>query len=453
MADTLNMTSGKPMKLLFSFALPLMFGNVFQQLYTVVDIAIVGQGVGMGALAALGCVDWLNWMLLGIAAGYAQGFGVRMSQRFGRQDSEGLKQTLGNAAVVTAVMAAVCTALAQIFLPSLLDLLQVPLGLRDYATVYSRIVMGGFPAVAFFNFVSAVLRSVGDSKTPLKAMIVAAVTNIALDVVTVFILDWEVAGAAGATVFSQLLAGFLCAVKIYKNPQLHFNRRHLKPRKAMVLDLVGVGTPLAGKNLIIALGGIVVQSVVNSFQDVGFIAGFTATNKLYGILEIAALSYGYAVTTYVGQNYGAMRIDRIKSGMKAATILSLISAGVIALAMFLLGRPITMLFISQEDPAMALIAGDTAYTYLCTMSAALPMLYILYAFLSALQGMGNSMAALVSGIVELGLRLSVSAAVAYTGYRTGIFAAEVAAWTGSAIFLVISYLANMKKLTKKDPLS
>ena len=453
MANTLNMTSGKPMQLLFSFALPLMFGNIFQQLYTLVDIAIVGQGVGMDALAALGCVDWLNWMLLGIAAGFTQGFGVRMSQKYGQQDIEGLKRTLGNSAMLTGIMAVICTALAQLFLPTLLDLLQVPLSLRNYATVYSRIVMGGFPAVAFFNFASAVLRSVGDSKTPLTAMVVAAVTNIALDLLTVFVFDWEVAGAAGATVFSQLLAGSICAVKIYKTPELHFSRRDLKLQKNLALNLVKVGSPLAAKNLIIALGGIVVQSVVNGFKDVGFIAGFTSTNKLYGILEIAALSYGYAVTTYVGQNYGAMRIDRIKSGIKDATILSLISSGIIAAIMFLLGRPITMLFISQEDPAMALIAVDTAYTYLCTMSAALPMLYTLYVFLSALQGMGNSVAALISGIVELALRLGVAALVAYTGYRSGIFAAEVAAWTGSAVFLVISYFINIRKIIKKNPLS
>ena len=453
MANTLNMTSGKPMQLLFSFALPLMFGNIFQQLYTLVDIAIVGQGVGMDALAALGCVDWLNWMLLGIAAGFTQGFGVRMSQKYGQQDIEGLKRTLGNSAMLTGIMAVICTALAQLFLPTLLDLLQVPLGLRNYATVYSRIVMGGFPAVAFFNFASAVLRSVGDSKTPLMAMVVAAVTNIALDLLTVFVFDWEVAGAAGATVFSQLLAGTICAVRIYKTPELHFSRRDLKLQKNLALNLVKVGSPLAAKNLIIALGGIVVQSVVNGFKDVGFIAGFTSTNKLYGILEIAALSYGYAVTTYVGQNYGAMRIDRIKSGIKDATILSLISSGIIAAIMFLLGRPITMLFISQEDPAMALIAVDTAYTYLCTMSAALPMLYTLYVFLSALQGMGNSVAALISGIVELALRLGVAALVAYTGYRSGIFAAEVAAWTGSAVFLVISYFINIRKIIKKNPLS
>ena len=453
MANTLNMTSGKPMQLLFSFALPLMFGNIFQQLYTLVDIAIVGQGVGMDALAALGCVDWLNWMLLGIAAGFTQGFGVRMSQKYGQQDIEGLKRTLGNSAMLTGIMAVICTALAQLFLPTLLDLLQVPLSLQNYATVYSRIVMGGFPAVAFFNFASAVLRSVGDSKTPLTAMVVAAVTNIALDLLTVFVFDWEVAGAAGATVFSQLLAGSICAVKIYKTPELHFSRRDLKLQKNLALNLVKVGSPLAAKNLIIALGGIVVQSVVNGFKDVGFIAGFTSTNKLYGILEIAALSYGYAVTTYVGQNYGAMRIDRIKSGIKDATILSLISSGIIAAIMFLLGRPITMLFISQEDPAMALIAVDTAYTYLCTMSAALPMLYNLYVFLSALQGMGNSVAALISGIVELALRLGVAALVAYTGYRSGIFAAEVAAWTGSAVFLVISYFINIRKIIKKNPLS
>ena len=451
MANTLNMTTGKPMKLLFSFALPLMFGNIFQQLYTVVDIAIVGQGVGMEALAALGCVDWLNWMLLGIAAGMTQGFGVIMSQFFGRQDLPGLKRALGNSALLTAIIAIACTALAELFLPNLLDLLQVPLGLRGYATVYSRIIMGGFPAVAFFNFVSAVLRSVGDSKTPLVAMTIAAVTNILLDMLTIFVFDWKVAGAAAATVFSQLLAGSLCAAKIYKTPELHFSRKDLTCKKVMTQNLIRVGSPLAIKNLIIALGGIAVQSIVNSFQDVGFIAGFTATNKLYGILEIAALSYGYAVTTYVGQNYGAGLYPRIRRGIKDAVILSLISAAIIAVLMFLLGRPITMLFISQEDPAMALIAGDTAYTYLCAMSAALPMLYLLYVFLSALQGMGNSVAAMVSGIVELSLRLGVSITVAITGYRTGLFAAEVAAWTGAAIFLSISYFASIRKL-EKNPL-
>ncbi len=451
MASTTNMTQGKPMKLLLLFALPLMLSNIFQQLYTVVDTAIVGQGVGMDALAALGTVDWLNWMMLGVAAGYTQGFGVRMSQAYGRMDPEGLKRTLGVSVRITAVLAVAGTVVAQAGLPLFLDLLQVPGDLRPTSELYSRIIMGGFPAVAFFNLVSAVLRSVGDSKTPLIAMVCSALTNIALDLLTVFVFDWKVAGAAGATVFSQLLAGIICAVKIAKTPELRFAKAHLQPDKTLLRDLIKTGTPLAIKNVIIALGGMAVQSVVNSFDDMSFIAGFTATNKLYGLLEIAALSYGYAVTTYVGQNYGAMAYGRIKSGMKAATILSLISAAVIAAVMFLLGKPITMLFISREDMALAAQAGQTAYLYLCTMSAALPVLYILYVYLSALQGIGSSGSALVSGIIELCLRVGVSLYIAWTGWRNGIFIAEVGAWFGAAVFLVLSYLHKIRQMEMTVP--
>ena len=159
--------------------------------------------------------------------------------------------------------------------------------------------MGGFAAVCFYNLCSSTLRAVGDSKTPLVAMVIAAVTNIILDIVAVFVLGWGIAGAAAATVFSQLLSGSLCAVKIAATPELRFEKRHLTLSLQMAKDLMGIGIPAAVKNIIIAAGGMVVQTVVNSFDSVTFIAGYTATNKLYGLLEIAALSYGYAVTTYV----------------------------------------------------------------------------------------------------------------------------------------------------------
>ena len=222
MARTLNMTTGSPMKLLFSFALPLMFGNIFQQLYTVVDTAIVGRGVGMTALAALGTVDWLNWMMLGIAQGFTQGFCIRMSQRFGAQDIDGLKRTLGTSVLLTAAVAVLGTLISQLGLPVFLRLMQVPAYLIPSATRYSRIIMGGFTAVCFFNLCSSTLRAVGDSKTPLMAMVVASVTNIVLDIVAVFVLHWGISGAAAATVFSQLLSGILCAVKIAQTPELRF---------------------------------------------------------------------------------------------------------------------------------------------------------------------------------------------------------------------------------------
>ena len=449
MARTLNMTNGKPMRLLFSFALPLMFGNMFQQLYTVVDTAIVGQGVGMIALAALGAVDWLNWMMLGIAQGFTQGFCIRMSQKFGAQDIDGLKQTLGTSILLTAILAVVGTLIAQLGLPLFLRLMQVPDYLVSSATIYSRIIMGGFTAVCFFNLCSSTLRAVGDSKTPLIAMVAAAITNIVLDVIAVFILHWGIAGAAAATVFSQFLSGALCAVKIAKTPELKFRRHHLCLDLPMAGDLMRIGIPAATKNIIIAAGGMVVQTVVNSFDSMSFIAGFTATNKLYGLLEIAALSYGYAVTTYVGQNYGAGLIPRIRSGVRAANILALSSSLVIAVVMLLFGRPITMLFISRDDLQLAMEAGETAYRYLSLMSVSLPILYILYVYMSALQGMGNTIAPMWSAAFELVVRLSVAFAVAQIGIRNGIFWAEVGAWYGGGATQALFYFLQMRKIKKQ----
>ena len=448
MAENLNMTRGKPMRLLFSFALPLMFGNVFQQLYTVVDTAIVGQGVGIDALAALGTVDWLNWLFLGIAQGFTGGFSVRIAQAFGRNDRKAMGRYCGQSAFLSVVIAILGMVLGQALLPVFLQLMQVPIDLRPQGTLYMRIMLAGFPAVMFFNYCSSLLRSVGNSKTPLMAMIVASITNIVLDAVAVLLLDKGIAGAAVATVIAQALSGLICAIKILKTPELHFHKADWKPQGELCRDLIFIGAPVAAKNVIIALGGMVVQTVVNRV-DMSFIAGFTATNKLYGLLEIAATSYGYAVTTFVGQNYGAGKLDRVKKGMTAATTLALATSAAIAVLMIVFGRPITMIFISREDPALALAAGEVAYIYLFAMSVSLPVLYLLYVYQSGLQGMGNTLMPMASGILEFILRVSLSILVGYTGFRYGICGAEVSAWWGAAIFLMISYFIVYKRNAKR----
>ena len=448
MEKNINMTEGKPLKLLVSFALPLMFGNIFQQLYTVVDTAIVGRGVGMTALAALGTVDWLNWMFLGVAQGFTQGFSVRMSQKYGEGDKEGLKRVMGQSVKMSVIIAVVVTVIGQLGVPLFFKVLRVPAEISGMAELYIRIMLGGFVAVMFFNFCASVLRSVGDSRTPLKAMVVASITNIVLDYVAVFHLHWGLAGAAAATLFSQCLAGTICAVKIVKSADLHFGKSHMEADVHMSGNLMKIGAPIAAQNVIIALGGIVVQSVVNGFGT-GFIAGFTATNKLYGLLEIAALSYGYAVTTYVGQNYGAGKTERIKTGMNAAVKLSLVTSVAIGVLMIIFGRPVTMLFISSNVPEMAAVAGDTAYWYLFCMSVSLPVLYMLHVYQAALRGMDNSVVSMKSGIVEFGLRVSLSLIVGITGFEYGIFGAEVSAWYGAAIFLIINYYRLVRNKTKK----
>jgi len=449
-SKNLNMTRGKPMRLLLAFALPLMFGNIFQQLYTVVDTAIVGQGVGMEALAALGSVDWLSWMLLSIAQGFSQGFSVRISQRFGAGDEGGMRKAAAQSVLLSAVLAVVITTLGLLLLPLFMLVLRVPAELHSRASLYIRILTAGFPVTLFYNLCASILRAVGDSKTPLCAMIAASIANIGLDLIAVFVLGWGIAGAAGATVFSQVLAGAVCAQKIIRTGLLRFDRRQFAPDYRLCAELMRLGAPVAAKNVIITLGGITVQSIVNGFGVV-FIAGFTATGKLYGLLEIAAISYGYAVTTYVGQNYGAGQPERIRRGMRAAVLLSLLTSALIAVLMLLLGRWITMLFISAEDPAQAAAAGNIAYRYLAIMSCSLPLLYLLYAYQSALQGLGNSVIPMVSGLVELVIRVVFSIVVGMVGAREEIFFSDTVSWFCASALLCAAYYIDMKRRFSAAP--
>ena len=447
MNRNLNMTKGHPVGLLIRFALPLMFGNVFQQLYTVVDTAIVGKGVGMEALAALGTVDWLNWMFLAICQGFTQGFAVRMSQKFGEGDTEGLKHTIGVSAKLSAYIAIVSLIVAEAGLPLFLKLLQVPGDLMPYASIYSGIILAGIPAMMYYNYCASVLRAVGDSKTPLIAMIAAALANIVLDCIAVFLLDWGIAGAAAATVLAQVLAGAVCMVKMLHTPQLRFEKHHMAKNPLLTRALMALGAPLAAQFVIIAVGGMAVQSVVNRFQT-SFIAGFTATNKLYGILEIAAVSYGFAVTTYTGQNFGAALWDRIRRGTNWAVVLSVLTAMLIGGAMILFGRNITMFFIESEEKALELAAGEVAYRYLCFMSCALPILYLLHVYRAALQGVGNAQIPLWSGVVEFVIRVGASILVGLSLWQDGIFWGEIGAWIGAAILLSAAYYRIAAKLEK-----
>ena len=447
MNKNMQMTQGHPAKLMFLFALPLMAGNVFQQLYTVVDTAIIGQGVGMEALAALGTVDWISWMVLSIAQGLTQGFGVKMAQKFGQQDAFGLKQTVALSARLSAILAFILAVLSQLAVPLFMWLLRVPDELRFTAESYIRTIFLGIPAMMFYNFCASVLRSVGDSRTPLRAMILASITNIVLDCIAVFALGWGVVGAAAATVVAQFGAGGFCTVKLWKNEALRFDRSHFAAERGSNWKLLALGVPLAAQNVIICVGGMSLQSIVNGFGTT-FIAGYTATNKLYGLLEIAAVSYGFAVTTYTGQNYGAKEYGRIRSGTSWAVLLSVVTSAVIAAMMLIFGRDITMLFISADSAELELAAGETAYRYLCIMSSCLPVLYLLHAYRSALQGMGNVLIPMLSGGMELIMRVGFAFIAGGLAWQEGVFLAEVFAWTGAAVLLAVSYYISAAKLKK-----
>ena len=399
---TLKMTEGNPYRLLISFALPLMLGNVFQQMYTVVDTMVVGKGLGVDALAAVGAADWLNWMSIGTISGIAQGFSIPMAQEFGAGNRERLKKTIGNAILLSVICAGILLAVFEWIALPVLQLLETPAEILPMSMLYVRIFFAGIPITMAYNVLAATLRAMGDGKTPLYAMIVASFVNIALDVLFVIVFPFGVAGAAAATLIAQVVASWYCFRELKRSGGVVLAREEFVMEQQLGRRLIRLSLPLAFENAIIAVGGMIVQFVVNGF-GVLFIAGYTATNKLYGVLELAATSFGYAISTYVGQNIGAKKMDRIKSGHVASLVLSVVTSLVITICMLLFGHSVIGMFLSGT-PDEILAAGEVAWRYLKFMSIALPSLYLLYVYRSALQGMGNTLIQMLSGVLEFVIR-------------------------------------------------
>ena len=448
---TIVMTEGNPYRLLITFALPLMLGNVFQQMYTVVDTMVVGKGIGVDALAAVGAADWLNWMSIGMLSGFAQGFSIPMAQEFGAGNKARLQKTIGNAIVLSAICAAVLLVIFQVIALPVLHLLDTPAEILPMSMIYVRIFFAGIPITMTYNVLAATLRAMGDGKTPLYAMIVASFVNIVLDVLFVVVFPFGVAGAAVATVIAQVVASIYCYVELNRSGGITLSKEEFQIEGRLCIRLLKLSMPLAFQNGIIAVGGMIVQFVVNGF-GVLFIAGYTATNKLYGVLEIAATSFGYAISTYVGQNIGARKMERLKSGHVASLVVSVATSLVITGGMLLFGRFIIGLFLSGT-PEEILVAGEVAYRYLIFMSLALPSLYLLYVYRSALQGMGNTLIPMLSGILEFIMRTGAALMLTKVIGSDGIFWAEILAWIGAAILLGISYYVIMGIMKRKGELT
>lgn len=441
-----DMTTGKPLPLLVGFALPLMVGNIFQQMYTVVDTMVVGRALGVDALAALGATDWTYWLVLGMIQGVTQGFGILMAREYGGKQLEQLRCVIGSSSVLSAIAAAVFLIVGQAAAEPVLTLLNTPAEVMQWALLYLRIMLFGVPIVMAYNLLATILRSLGDGRTPLYAMIVASVSNILLDLIFVLVFQWGIAGAAIASLIAQVISILYCFAKVRRIEFMTLKKSHYRLKSAMAKRLLSLGSPMAAQNAMIAIGGMIISSVVNGY-GVAFIGGYTAANKLYGILEIAATSYGYAMITYVGQNLGAGKIDRIRYGMRIAVILSLVTSLVIAFVMLMCGKSIIGSFISG-NPKEVFEATSYGYQYLSIMSLCLPILYILHVTRSAVQGMGNTVLPMVSGISEFIMRTGgVLLLPAFLG-EVGIFIAEILAWVGADLILIPSYFITQRNVSE-----
>ena len=442
-AKVRDMTKGNPGRLILVFAVPLMIGNVFQQLYTMVDTVVVGQVTGVQALAALGAVEWIMWMILGVSSGITQGFAILMAQDYGAQKWKQLKKTVAHSYILTTITAVLLFLTSQIFAHWILSFLNTPDNIIEMSLLYLRIVFCGIPVVAAYNVFAGVLRSLGNSRTPLVAMVIAAGINIILDLIFVAGFHMGVAGAALATVIAQCFSALYCFIIVRKIEIVHITKDDFRAVPGLNRKLLSLGTPILFQDVIISLGGLAVQFVVNGYGFL-FVAGFTATNKLYGILEMAAISYGYAIVTYVGQNLGAGQISRIKKGVHVSGFLAFLTSAFISVMMFIFGKHILRMFISGNPAQTEQVLG-IAWHYLSIMASVLCILYFLHVYRSALQGLGDTMIPMLSGVVEFFIRVGVALLLPKIMGQNGIFYAEITAWTGAAVLLAVSYYIRIRK--------
>jgi len=442
---TKDMTQGNPTKLILLFSLPILAGTIFQQMYNLVDTFVVGRAEGVAALAAVSSTGWLDWTLLGIIIGLAQGFAIQIAHRFGAGDPAGLRRSAGHSLVLAVLVVAALEILAQAFLRPVLTLMRTPADTFDLTLLYLRIIFGGLPLVMGYNLFSGFLRSVGNSRTPMIAITCSSGCNIVLDVLFVAYFRWSVAGVAVATVISQALSCMICLVAVARMPVFRLSKGDLRLTREVTGGLVKLGLPIAFQNLIISVGGLVLQSVVNA-QGFIFMAGYNAASRLQGLMEMAGTALRGAVSTFVGQNYGAQKLDRVKTGLRRSVGIAVFMAILIGGAVILWGKPLLRLFI-QDDPAIVEQVLEYGYRFLVFMGVSLFALYLLFVFRSALQGLGDTVTSMISGVLELFMRSGCALLLPLFMGEWGIYTSGIISWFGAAALLAFSCRRRLRRLS------
>ena len=418
-SGTTDLTVGKPLFQILRFALPLVLGTLFQQLYSFADTVIVGRCLGTDALGAVGTTYSLNFLILGFVQGACVGFGIPVAETFGAKDQGGLRKYLFNGALLCVVLSVVFTLFTTLMAGPLLQLIHTPEELYADAVLYIRIIFLGIPATVLYNYASSVLRAMGDSQHPFYFLLAASVLNIGLDYLLIVSMGMGVDGAALATVLSQLLSGGLCAFWFFtrtaKQEELTFRGQSSLLSAGHCKRLAYIGFPMGFEYSVSAIGAVIMQDAINLLGSTA-VAAQTAGEKIRQMFTLPMESVGMAMATYVGQNHGARRTDRIQQGIKDGCTIQLTYCVAAWVVIFFVKPYAVGLVLGDADPAVT--AG--AIQYLAIMSLLFCFHGLLMIFRNTLQGLGYSVHAIISGVGELigrslGGLLAVKTGLGYVG--------------------------------------
>ncbi len=440
-----NMTEGEPLKLIIPFMVPLLIGNVFQQLYNIADIIIVGRTIGVDALAAVGATAPLFMMLVILTLGLSGGFSVVTGQRFGADDLDGVRRSAAMTTMLCTIFVLVMMALTVKFIDPALAAMNIPDKLYADAKAYVMIIVYGLIFMMAYNMLSNILRALGDSKTPLYFLIIATLLNIVLALVFIINFGWGVPGSALALVIAQGISGLMCVVYIAKKfPVLHLKLSDFKWDNREAWEHIRMGMPMAVQFSVLGFGMIYIQAVCNQFGT-ETIAGFTAAMRIEQLALQPMISFGLAMAVYTAQNFGARKFARISRGVKKCSLLSLAFSLLAAVLMYFFGQEMIAVFLDNPSPKVM----EEAKEYLHLSVPFYFFLSQIFIYRNSVQGMGISMIPMLSGIVELLLRILAARYLTVDYGYTGVCYASPIAWVGSSIFLFGSYHYFLRLLARK----
>ena len=395
------MTIGNPVRHILLFALPALIGNVFQQLYNIADTAIVGRFVGPNALAAVGATASITFLFFALCNGIGSGGGIIVSQYYGAHDDENVKRGIVNTGIIMLIVPAVFGTVGFVTAESFLRILNTPESILYDSASYIRYMCVGLMFVSLYNYITSMLRALGDSKSPLYFLILSALINVGLDVLLVYGFQMGIRGAAIATIISQFIAAASCGVyAYYKNPYFRLTKEDIRFVPDLALKVLRLGVPMSLQFALIAISAMAVQRIVNNYGET-VVSAFTATNRIEQLIHQPYTTLSASIATFVGQNYGAQKHDRVRQGYRNGLAIMVCLTAVMMFSMQVFGRAITALFV-EDETIIAMGAQGLKVTSLFYLA-----LGLIYVVRGVLTGLGDAFFALFNGIVEVVGRFTI----------------------------------------------